>query len=693
MFTYDGTGWIRDYWNNTTYTNASLGQGYVTCSTAAATVAKIGELSSYSLTTGGIVSVKFTNAVPANATLNINDKGAKAIYYRGSAITADIIKAGDIATFIYSSRYHLISIDRWQKDIESKQAVITGAATTVTNSNLTASRVLTSDASGKIAASNITSTELGYLDGVTSNIQTQLNGKMAAQPRSIEFSASADGSVNEGFIDWHFNGSSADYTSRIIENASGSLQINGMTVKNGEVTATTFKGSLSGTATNATKDGDGNTISSTYATNSDHKIKHYTSLSQIRLTEGSETLETICANLPNNSILRCNIGESSNQTIYPASGYGTLIVNKVNGTRCYLEFHGHTSNAHYYATVYNGAIDENWERIPRKADVDGKQATITGAATTVTTSDLTVSRALVSNASGKIAVSAITSTELGYLNDVKSNIQDQLDGKQATITGAATTIVSSNLTGNRALLSNASGKIAVSAVTNTELGYLSGVTSAIQTQLNGKQATITGAATTITSSNLTASRALISNSSGKIAVSAVTSTELGYLDGVTSAIQTQLDDKLPLGGGTLTGTLKTKAIIAESTLFLRNTISKGTTPTSSTGRYISFVDKDGTDVKNRLGMIYGYVSKSGADVLGLYSYKPEADTSTQISLSIYYPKTGDTYAEFTGNYFKVNRMVASCLLLTNAGGEIGYGSEDPSGNVPAVQGRVYFRTI
>ena len=112
MFTYNGTGWIRDYWNNTTYSNASLGCGYATCSTAEATVAKTATLSSYSLTTGGMVAVKFTNAVPAKATLNINSKGAKNIYYRGAAITADVIKAGDIATFVYSSQYHLISIDR-----------------------------------------------------------------------------------------------------------------------------------------------------------------------------------------------------------------------------------------------------------------------------------------------------------------------------------------------------------------------------------------------------------------------------------------------------------------------------------------------------------------------------------------------------------------------------------------------------
>ena len=151
----------------------------------------------------------------------------------------------------------------------------------------------------------------------------------------------------------------------------------------------------------------------------------------------------------------------------------------------------------------------------------------------------TASRALISNGSGNIAASSVTSTELGYLSGVTSAIQTQLNGKAGN-----------SYTASRALISNSSGNIAVSAVTSTELGYLDGVTSAIQTQLNGKQASITGAASTIASSNLTASRALISNSDGKVAVSAVTSTELGYLDGVTSAIQTQLDSKL--SGATVT---------------------------------------------------------------------------------------------------------------------------------------------
>ena len=62
-------------------------------------------------------------------------------------------------------------------------------------------------------------------------------------------------------------------------------------------------------------------------------------------------------------------------------------------------------------------------------------------------------------------------------------------------------------------LANAS--TALSAVSATELGYLDGVTSAVQTQLNTKQPTVAN----------------------------VSDTEIGYLDGVTSAIQTQIDTK------------------------------------------------------------------------------------------------------------------------------------------------------
>lgn len=93
------------------------------------------------------------------------------------------------------------------------------------------------------------------------------------------------------------------------------------------------------------------------------------------------------------------------------------------------------------------------------------------------------------------------------------------------------------------------------SATATELNYTKGVTSAIQTQLNGKQSTITGAGSTIASNNLTANRALVSNGSGKVAVSSTTSTEVNYLSGVTSKVQTQLNNKIGTSGGELTGDL------------------------------------------------------------------------------------------------------------------------------------------
>ncbi len=45
---------------------------------------------------------------------------------------------------------------------------------------LTASRVLVSDGSGEISAASVTDTELGYVSGVTSALQTQLNNKQAS---------------------------------------------------------------------------------------------------------------------------------------------------------------------------------------------------------------------------------------------------------------------------------------------------------------------------------------------------------------------------------------------------------------------------------------------------------------------------------------------------------------------------------
>jgi len=87
-----------------------------------------------------------------------------------------------------------------------------------------------------------------------------------------------------------------------------------------------------------------------------------------------------------------------------------------------------------------------------------------------------------------IQVKQASASQSGYLS---STNWSTFNNKQDTIQGGATSIVSSDLTASRALASDAGGKVAVSATTSTELGYVSGVTSAIQTQLNAKQGSLT----------------------------------------------------------------------------------------------------------------------------------------------------------------------------------------------------------
>jgi hypothetical protein len=97
----------------------------------------------------------------------------------------------------------------------------------------------------------------------------------------------------------------------------------------------------------------------------------------------------------------------------------------------------------------------------------------------------------------------------------------------------------------------------------TNRGLLS---SANWSTFNNKQATITGAATTIVSSDLTNYRALVSDGGGKVAVAATTSTEIGYLSGVTSNIQTQLDSKL--SKSVLYGNYSNMTVSASSTVYV-----------------------------------------------------------------------------------------------------------------------------
>lgn len=145
--------------------------GYGECSTVAATAAKVASLLGsigWGLRAGSFAVVKFTYAVPASATLNIDSTGAKAIYHKNSTIAAGVIQAGDIVTFMYDgTNYVVVSIDRVMSNVFSEMTsgdVTTALGYTPMNASLkgAASGVAELDANGKVPSSQLPS----YVDDV-----------------------------------------------------------------------------------------------------------------------------------------------------------------------------------------------------------------------------------------------------------------------------------------------------------------------------------------------------------------------------------------------------------------------------------------------------------------------------------------------------------------------------------------------
>ena len=147
-----------------------------------------------------------------------------------------------------------------------------------------------------------------------------------------------------------------------------------------------------------------------------------------------------------------------------------------------------------------------------------------------------------------------------------SGITTSLNGSEMTIAtdGAVVTETSTDTLTNKTISgsNNTLSNIANSSLTNSSVNF-GGITLALGASDTTPAFDLTDATDYPTSSlsgtitnaqlagsiafskmvNLTNARALVSDGSGDVSVSDVTATEIGHLDGVSSAIQTQLDNK------------------------------------------------------------------------------------------------------------------------------------------------------
>lgn len=175
-------------------------------------------------------------------------------------------------------------------------------------------------------------------------------------------------------------------------------------------------------------------------------------------------------------------GEATSGTVFPDSGVLNAVVN---------DKYWNTDTNNVYTCVLGGASSAaQWAYA---GNIQGPQGDIgpigptgnPGTAATIQVGEVT---------SGDVASVENTGTSTAAVFDFvlpkgdpgpqgpKGEKGDT--GDPANITGAASSIIENNLSANRALISDGSGKVAASGVTSTELGYLDGVTSGIQGQLN-----------------------------------------------------------------------------------------------------------------------------------------------------------------------------------------------------------------
>ena len=200
-------------------------------------------------------------------------------------------------------------------------------------------------------------------------------------------------------------------------------------------------------------------------------------------------------------------------------------------------------------------------------------------------------------------------------------------------------------TADRAVITDASGKVIAAGVTSAELGYLSGVTSGLQAQLDGKvptSRTINGKALTSdivlsasdigaapSSGTLGPSRALQTSTNGEVEVSNVTAVELSFLSGVTSAIQDQIDGK---ANHSDIPTLISQ--LTNDTGFITNAVSD----------LVNYYTKDETYTKSEISNMISAIPKFSIQVV--QSLPGSGISTTTIYLTPSGGGSGNSYSEY-----------------------------------------------
>lgn len=239
----------------------------------------------------------------------------------------------------------------------------------------------------------------------------------------------------------------------------------------------------------------------------------------------------------------------------------------------------------------------------------------------------------------------VGSTEIQTLDgvDTSQSIQAQIDNK-ADLNGPT-------FTGTVALPTTTS----IGDVSSAEIEHLNGVTSGIQTQLDGKLGSGLASSTyaPLANATLTGTVSLPATTS----IGDISATELGYVDGVTSGIQSQLDNKAPLESPTFTGTVSG---VTSSMVGLGSVDN-----TSDADKAVSTATQNALDLKLDLagGTMTGKITLDGDPTQALHAVTKQYVDSVEAGLITRPSVRAATTANLSGTYANGTAGVGATLNL------------------------------
>ena len=443
------------------HSNVTGGQGLFTVYAAGYAGSNYKLFGSITLAASSSGSISNTSA-PGKIVLSVTANGATSpspaltIEQDKSATFAGQVSIGSLSGVVKASAGVLSASSIVNADISSSAAIALSKLAA-----LTASRALTSDASGVITASSVTSTELGYVSGVTSAIQTQLDAKVAKSGDTMTglLVLSGDPVANLGAA-----------TKQYVDNA-----IQGLKAKQAVVCATTANITLSGEQTiDGVLTSGSRVLVKNQSSSAENGIYVSAAGAWSRASDANTWDELVSAYV--------FVSEGTTQadtgwlcTINAGGTLGSTPVTFVQFSSAGVILAG------VALTKTGNTLDVNYDN--STIDVSGNNLRVKPLG--IADAQISTTAAI---AQSKLALN-ITNTQI---NASAAIARTKLASGTAyrILVNNASGVMSENaaITASRAVASDANGQLVAVATTATELGYVNGVTSAIQTQLNTKMA-------------------------------------------------------------------------------------------------------------------------------------------------------------------------------------------------------------